>query len=219
MCKKDPLRKNGGIEMSNKNSRTARKKQMIKKKKPIWKKILLTLMIIVAVIGLGVAGTFAYFIATAPKLDVDKLVVPYSSKFYDMEGNVFADIGTENRTNIKYDDLPEVLVNAVTSTEDARFFKHRGIDLRRIGGAIIANITRGFGSEGASTITQQVVENMFLTPEKKIKLKVQEQWLAIKLEREYSKEQIMEMYLNTIFYVQNAYGVAMVRWEEHTYEL
>src|SRR5690625_2199705 len=71
-----------------------------------------------------------------------------------------------------------------------------------------ANIVNGFGSEGASTITQQVVENAFLTPDKTIELKVQEQWLALKLEREYSKEEIMEMYLNTIFYGSNAYGVA-----------
>src|SRR5699024_3057386 len=155
--------------MSNKNSRTARRKQLAKKKKPIWKKILLILTIFIAVIGLGVAGTFGYYIATAPKLDVDKLLIPYSSKFYDMEGNVFADIGTENRTNIKYDDLPEVLVDAVTATEDARFFKHRGIDFRRLGAAVIANITRGFGAEGASTITHQVAEQMFLTPDKKIK--------------------------------------------------
>src|SRR5699024_1080113 len=130
------------------------------------------------------------------------------SQFLDMDGEVFADIGTENRKNFKYEELPEVLINAVTSTEDARFFQHPGIDVRRIGGEVVANIKHGFGSEGASTITQQVVENMFLTPEKKIKLKVQEQWLALKLEREYSKEQILEMYLNKIFYGSNAYGVA-----------
>src|SRR5699024_10990969 len=157
---------------------------------------------------LGVGGVFGYYVATAPKLDIDKLNVAYSSQFLDMDGEVFADIGTENRKNVKYEELPEVLINAVTATEDARFFKHKGIDLRRIGGAVVANIKHGFGSEGASTITQQVVENMFLTPEKKIKLKVQEQWLALKLEREFSKEQIMEMYLNTIFYGSNAYGVA-----------
>src|SRR5699024_6749956 len=74
--------------------------------------------------------------------------------------------------------------------------------------AVIANITGGFGSQGASTITQQVVENSFLVPDKKLKIKVQEQWLALKLEREYTKEEIMEMYLNKIFYGSNAYGVA-----------
>ncbi|HZW68877.1 MAG TPA: PBP1A family penicillin-binding protein [Pseudogracilibacillus sp.] len=194
--------------MANHNSRTARKRQVTKKKKSIWKKMLLVLMTIFLIAILGVGGVFGYYVATAPKLDIDKLNVAYSSQFLDMDGEVFADIGTENRKNVKYEELPEVLINAVTATEDARFFQHPGIDVRRIGGAVVANIKHGFGSEGASTITQQVVENMFLTPEKKIKLKVQEQWLALKLEREYSKEQILEMYLNKIFYGSNAYGVA-----------
>src|SRR5699024_12044134 len=96
----------------------------------------------------------------------------------------------------------------VVATEDSRFFEHKGIDIRRIGGAIKANITRGFGSEGASTITQQVVEQMYLTPNKSIKRKVQEQWLALKLERKYSKEEILEIYLNKIHYGSNAYGVS-----------
>lgn len=194
--------------MPTNKSRTARKKQIQKQKKPLWKKLLLSLFIFIVVIGLGGVATFGYFIATAPKLDVEKLDVAYSSQFLDKEGNTFADIGSENRIKIVYDDLPEELIHAVTATEDARFFDHPGIDIRRIGGAIIANIKHGFGSEGASTITQQVVENMFLTPEKSIKLKVQEQWLALKLEREFSKEQILEMYLNKIFYGANAYGVA-----------
>src|SRR5690625_1393047 len=100
----------------------------------------------------------------------------------------------------------EELIQAVIATEDSRFFEHPGIDIPRIFGAIKANIVNGFGSEGASTITQQVVENAFLTPDKTIELKVQEQWLALKLEREYSKEELMEMYLNTIYYGSNAYG-------------
>src|SRR5690625_3335241 len=164
-------------------------------------------MVICLVIGIGVGIVFGYYIATAPKLDIDELDVPYASEFYNKDGELFADIYDENRTKIQYDDLPDVLIDAVIATEDARFFEHSGIDLRRIGGAIKANIQHGFGSEGASTITQQVVENMFLTPEKTIKLKVQEQWLALQLEREFSKEEILEMYLNKIFYGNNAYGV------------
>src|SRR5699024_2896035 len=111
---------------------------------------------------------------------------PFSSELYNMDDEVVGSLGDVQRTKIEYDDLPQVLIDAVTATEDVRFFEHSGIDMRRIGGAIKANITGGFGSEGASTITQQVTENSFLTPEKSIKLKVQEQWLALKLEREYS---------------------------------
>src|SRR5690625_3476178 len=196
--------------MAEHKSRTARRKQKTKNKKnkPLWKKIIKTIFIIGLLIGLAGLGVFVYFIATAPKLDVDKLDVAYGSTFYDMEGEAFAERFEENRTKIEYGDVPDVLIDAVVATEDSRYFDHPGIDIRRIGGAIKANITRGFGSEGASTITQQVVENMFLTPEKSIKLKVQEQWLALKLEREFTKEQILEMYLNKIFYGNNAYGVA-----------
>ncbi len=100
-----------------------------------------------------------------------KLDTPFSSKLYDKDGELFADLGRKQRTKVEFDDLPQVLIDAVTATEDARFFDHPGIDVWRIGGAVVANITDGFGSEGASTITQQVVEKSFLSPEKKSVLK------------------------------------------------
>ncbi len=197
---------------NNNQTRIARRKQkkVTKKtgKKSLKKKILYGALIVCAAIGLGVGILFTYYIATAPALDPDKLSDPLSSKLYDMDEELFGDLGEIKRTKITYDDLPQVLIDAVTATEDVRFFEHSGIDLRRIAAAVKANITGGFGSQGASTITQQVVENSFLTPDKKIKIKVQEQWLALKLEREYTKEEIMEMYLNKIFYGSNAYGVA-----------
>lgn len=199
--------------MTRENSRTARKraekrKQRQTKKGPLWKKILTAFVIIILLMILTGLSVFGYYVATAPKFDREKLEIAFASQFYDKDGEQFADIGEENRIKIEYEDLPQVLIDAVTATEDARFFEHKGIDFRRLGGAIIANIRDGFGSEGASTITHQVAEKMFLTPEKKIKIKVQEQWLAFHLEREFSKEQILEMYLNTIFYGNNAYGVA-----------
>src|SRR5690625_4273014 len=188
-------------------SRTARRKQKAVKKKPIFKRILLIVGIAFLAIAVSVGALFTFYIATAPGLDPEKLSDPFSSKVYDQDGEVFADLGDIKRTKIEFDDLPDVLIDAVTATEDARFFKHSGIDIRRIMGAVKANITRGFGSEGASTITQQVVENSFLTADKKLKRKVQEQWLSLKLEREYSKEEILEMYLNKIYYGSGAYGV------------
>ncbi|MEI3608003.1 PBP1A family penicillin-binding protein [Pseudogracilibacillus sp. SO10305] len=197
--------------MADTKSRTARRKKQQKSKKgkkPVWKRVITYLFAFILLMFLVVGGVFAYFIMTAPKIDIDKLDVAFASQYYDQDGNQFADRGAENRIKIEYDDLPQVLIDAVTATEDVRFFEHKGIDLRRIAGAVKANFQRGFGAEGASTITQQVAENLFLTPEKSIKLKVQEQWIAMKLEREFSKEQIMEMYLNKIFYGSNAYGVA-----------
>lgn len=194
---------------SNGQTRMERRKQKQKqsKKKLTWRKIIRYALIAVLAVGLGIGGLFTYYIVTAPKLDIDKLSDPFSSKIYDMDENLFAEPGTEQRTKVSFDDLPDVLIDAITATEDNRFFTHMGIDIRRIGGAIKANITRGFGAEGASTITQQVVENSFLTADKKLKRKVQEQWLSLKLEREYSKEEILEMYLNKIFFGSGAYGV------------
>lgn len=191
-----------------KHSRVARRQMKQPKKKPIFKRILLVICLLILASGIGITGLFAYYISTAPEIDVEKLSDPFSSKIYDKDGNLFADLGDVKRTKIEFDDLPDILVDAVVAAEDARFFKHFGIDLRRMAGAVVANIQRGFGAEGASTITQQVVENAFLTKDKKLKRKVQEQWLAIKLEREFSKEQILEMYLNKIYYGSGAYGVA-----------
>src|SRR5690625_4903472 len=161
------------------------KKKTKKKKKLTWKKLILAILLVFLLIGLSVAGLFTYYIATAPELDLEKLADPFSSRIYDKDGNLVTDLGSERRIKVTFDDLPDVLIDAVLATEDVRFFDHIGIDFRRIGGAVLANIKRGFGSEGASTITQQVVENSFITTgKKKLKSKVQEQWLALKLERE-----------------------------------
>lgn len=189
-------------------TRTARRKGKKKGKKPIWKRIVLIASIVILAMIIGVGALFTYYIATAPKIDAEKLSAPFSSQIYDKDGELFADLGSQQRTRIGYDDLPPVLIDAVIATEDSRFFEHPGIDIWRIGGAVLANITNGFGSEGASTITQQVVERSFLSPEKKISIKVQEQWLALQLEQEYSKKEILEMYLNKIYYGNGAYGVA-----------
>lgn len=192
----------------NSQSRTARRKQKKSQKKPLLKRIILIASILILAMIIGVGALFTYYIATAPEIDAEKLSAPFSSKIYDKDGELIADLGSQQRTKISYGDLPPVLIDAVIATEDSRFFEHPGIDIWRIGGAVVANITDGFGSEGASTITQQVVEKAFLSPEKKISLKVQEQWLALKLEQKYSKKEILEMYLNKIYYGSGAYGVA-----------
>jgi penicillin-binding protein 1A len=193
----------------NSHTRTGRRQAKKSKKKPLWKKIMLGILLVFLMTGLAAGAVGTFWIVTAPDLDAAQLSDPLSSVVLDQNEEVVTTLaGDEDRTRVSYEDLPQELIDAVVATEDARFFEHSGIDLRRIGGAVLANITRGFGSEGASTITQQVVENAFLTPDKKISIKVQEQWLALQLEREYTKEEIMEMYLNKIFYGNHAYGVA-----------
>lgn len=177
-------------------------------KKVSFKKIILTILILGLIVAVGVGGLFAYYISKSPELDPEKLSIPSSSKVYDKDGELFADIGEEQRVKVSYDELPPVLIDAVLATEDVRFFDHFGIDLRRIGGAVIANITDGFGAEGGSTITQQVIKGAFLYPDKTLERKVQEQWLAVQLDLSYSKETILEMYLNRIYYGSAGYGVA-----------
>ncbi len=187
---------------------TKKKHKKHPNKKVSFKKIFLTILVLGLIVAVGVGGLFAYYISKSPELDPEKLSIPSSSKVYDKDGELFADIGEEERVKVSYDDLPPVLVDAVLATEDVRFFDHFGIDLRRIGGAVIANVTDGFGAEGGSTITQQVIKGAFLYPDKTLERKVQEQWLAIQLDLSYSKETILEMYLNRIYYGSAGYGVA-----------
>lgn len=180
------------------------------KKKPagIFKKVLLVLVVLGIVGIFAGVGTFAYLVKDAPKLDPKLLKDPISSKILDKDGELIAEVGSENREYANYKDIPKLLENAVLAVEDVRFYKHHGLDPIRLGGAVIANFREGFGSEGASTITQQVIKNSFLTPEKTLKRKVQEAWLAYQLEQKYTKHQILEMYVNKVFVSEDSHGLA-----------
>ncbi|WLR53056.1 PBP1A family penicillin-binding protein [Bacillus tianshenii] len=174
----------------------------------IFRRILFFGMILFLVL-FAAGGIFAFsMIQGAPKLDLNQLKDPLSSKVYDMNGDVIADLGQEKRTKVSYQDIPQVVKDAFIATEDVRFYDHMGIDVKRIGGAVLANFKEGFGAEGASTITQQVVKRSFLSPDKTISRKAQEAWLSIKLEQKLEKWQILEIYLNKIYFDNRVYGVA-----------
>src|SRR5690625_1796333 len=115
----------------NSQSRMARRKQRKPKKKSIVKKTFLIIGLFILALFISVGGLFTYYIATAPDLDPEKLSDPFSSKIYDKDGEIFAELGDVKRTKVEFDDLPDILIDAVTATEDVRFFKHFGIDLRR----------------------------------------------------------------------------------------
>ncbi len=191
-----------------KREQLKKEKTSKKQKSSFFKKFLIACLLIgIVTFGAGCATFFA-MIKDAPKIDESLLRVPLSTKFYDKDNNFIYEYGKEKRTKITYDQIPKVVENAFLATEDSRFYKHHGIDIQRTAKAIFANITGGFGSQGGSTITQQVVKNSFLSPEKTIKRKVQEWYLAYKLEEKYSKHEILEMYLNKIYFGNYAYGVA-----------
>jgi len=199
------------VERRQAIKQTANKKANKNKRKAVSLfKRLIFFMLLFGIIGMvsGIA-TFAYYVKDAPPLDEAKIKDPLSSTIYDMNGNKIAELGVpgEKRAYVSYNEIPKILEDAVLATEDIRFYDHHGLDLYRLGGAVLANFRDGFGAEGASTITQQVVKLSFLTHEKTLKRKAQEAWLAMRLEQKYSKQEILEMYLNKIYYANGIYGV------------
>ncbi|MFZ4452319.1 transglycosylase domain-containing protein [Salibacterium aidingense] len=195
-------------ETSKKKNKTTSSNSNKKSKRSIFKYIVLITLItgFLLVLGGGIAA--AFMISNAPALDPEELVFSQAAEIYDQNGEEVTQLQAgENRDLIDIADLPEHAKSAFVAVEDVRFYDHFGVDIQRMFGALAANFTEGFGAEGASTITQQVVKNAFLSPDKTITRKVQEQYLAIRLEQQYSKEQILEMYLNLIYFEQGAYGI------------
>ena len=132
---------------------------------------------------------------------------PQATVIYDHKGRPFGDIGIQRRYYVELKYIPSHVRHAFISAEDKNFYKHFGIDPIAILRALITNILSGDIKQGASTITQQLARNLFLTPEKSLSRKIKEALLAIKIEREFSKDQILELYLNYIYLGQGAYGV------------
>ncbi|MGM7700181.1 transglycosylase domain-containing protein [Pseudalkalibacillus sp. Hm43] len=186
-------------------------------------KILLATFLVFFLILLTGGVTGLAFIQSAPNLTEEQLKNAQSSAIYDMNGNKVADLaGSEHRILVDIDNVPEHVKQAFLAVEDVRFKEHFGIDVKRIAGAALSNIKEGWGAEGGSTITQQVVKNTYLSPEKTIKRKIQEAYLSIKMERKYSKDEILEMYLNKIYFGHGAYGIgaaADVYFDKHVDEL
>lgn len=189
------------------NAQKSSKKKTKKKKGSIFKKILITILVIGVAGLLFGGGLFAYYASQAPELNEEDFVDPITTELLDVNGDVFAKIGAENREFVPYDEIPPVVENAVLAIEDNRFYEHQGVDFFRLMGAVLANITEGFGAEGASTLTQQVIKQSVLTPEKSLERKAQEAWLAYQLEQDYEKEEIFEMYVNKIYYSDSIYGI------------
>ena len=176
-------------------------------KKSILKKFFLTIVALVMVVFLGV-GCGLVAIGISGDKDVSDIHPPASSQILDMNGVLITNIhATENRTLVGLDKIPKNLQNAFIAVEDNRFYDHNGIDPRGIMRAVYSNFVRGEVAEGGSTITQQLAKNAFLSQDRTMKRKLQEFFIALRLEREYTKEEILEMYLNQIYFGRGAYGV------------
>lgn len=163
-------------------------------------------------VGLG-GGTFGLnlflqYQKTTPELDFSKLDNIEPSQILDTNGNLIAEIGSEDREEVKLSDVPKGFINALISTEDSRFYSHHGFDVKRTLKAVYENVRGGFGSQGGSTLTQQLVKLTFLDQnEDSLKRKTQELTLAWEMEDTFSKDEILEMYINKIYMGDGVYGI------------
>lgn len=126
---------------------------------------------------------------------------------YTLNKTLINQISSKNPNYISINKIPQDLKNAVVAVEDMRFYKHYGFDVVAITRAFIVNIKNGYLKEGGSTITQQLAKNLFLSNDKKLSRKLEEIFIAIRLESMYDKNEILEMYLNVIYFGSGAYGV------------
>jgi penicillin-binding protein 1A len=131
------------------------------------------------------------------------------SRIYSSDKILLAEVYLQKRTPVSLEKVPDELKKALLSTEDRQFYKHSGLDLKGIFRALIHDIKTGSFEQGASTITQQLAKTLFLTPEKSLERKLKEAFLALQLERRYTKDEILELYLNQIYLGSGAYGVEM----------
>lgn len=156
-----------------------------------------------------VAGFFALDVPNWQQLDENRLTnLSRTSRVYDREGTLITALrARENRTPVKLSALPSHVRDAFIAAEDLRFYQHNGFDLVRIFGAIVADVKSQSYSQGASTISQQLVKLTHLSHEKSIARKAEELYLSIQLETRFTKDEILEMYLNTVYFGEGAYGV------------
>ncbi len=174
------------------------------------KKILAFFIIFSVLTALGLF-VYAYYFYEKVNFNTDKIIYynpPQSALFYDRNGNLL-DIrySKENRIYVKYKDIPPRVIETLLATEDTSFFEHPGINFNAILRAVITDIKAGKKVEGASTITQQLVRNIYLNRKKTIQRKLTEIMISMKVENILTKEQILERYLNQIFFGNNYYGI------------
>ena len=175
------------------------------------KKIILSIVGVVVLLFVAGAALFFYYASSAPKISQSELASQNGTTIYDSQNRVISRLGLQKREYAKDSQVPATLKHAVVSIEDRRFYKHHGVDPIRIVGAATANIFgRSDGMQGGSTLTQQLVKlSVFSTAasDRTFKRKAQEAWLAINVERHFSKNQILDFYINKVYMGNGVYGM------------
>lgn len=190
----------------------ANKLKLKYKKGTLGQKILILFMLfLIFCLTIGIIFTL-YIIINSPKFDTSNLYSKESSVLLDKSGNEFARLGTENRELVNYEELPQVLIDAIVATEDSRYFQHNGIDLARFSKAVAGQLVGHSNAGGGSTLTMQVVKNAYSDKSrsgiKGIIRKFTDIYMSVfKVEKTYTKEQILEFYVNMPYLGSGAYGV------------
>ena len=187
---------------------------MIMKKSDLIEKVIkiliVALMVFATIIVVAGVGSYVYFGHDLPSIEnLKNYKPPAVTKIYSEDGEAIGEFFTEKREVVSLDRIPNHLIQAFVAGEDARFFQHKGLDYWAILRAFLRNIFSGEIVQGGSTITQQVVKSLLLSPEKSFIRKIREAILAFKIEKYLSKEEILYLYLNQIFLGHGAYGVAV----------
>ncbi|MDA1476013.1 transglycosylase domain-containing protein [Bacillus changyiensis] len=171
------------------------------------KKFFIPVMIVIAIMFFSLIGYITILFLGDYVIDEKKLIFHASSKIIDQNGEEVASLYTENRRPVSIHEVPKSVKHAFISVEDQRFYEHHGIDLKSVGRAVYKDVLAGSKVEGGSTITQQLAKNIFLTNDKTFFRKTKEVIIAINLERDYSKDKLLEMYLNQLYFGHGVYGI------------
>ena len=165
-------------------------------------------ILLVTIIFTGIIGGFLILRSVPSLNELTPSDIAETSKVYALDGTLITEFhAEENREIVSFDKMSDYIKYAILAVEDKRFYDHQGVDYRRIAGAFIANVRAGNKEQGASTITMQYIRNVYFTPEKTFRRKINEAVIAIQLERNYTKDKIFEMYLNTIYFGAGTYGI------------
>ena len=177
----------------------------------LWVKIIKWIFLIILLVVVSGIGVFAFYAKDAPNISQDQLQSGGTSSLYTNDGKFLLSLGSEKRIYVKNKDIPQKLKDAVVSVEDKRFYKDKlGVDPIRIVGSMLTNAKSNSIAAGGSTITQQLVKlTVFSTAasQRTLKRKAQEAWLAMKVQHEFSKDQILEFYINKVFMNYGNYGM------------
>jgi penicillin-binding protein 1A len=164
--------------------------------------------LILIIAGLVIVFSIIYINSLPTLEELTPSPIAQTSKVYDIDGNLITEFhAEENREIVSFSMMSDEIKNAIVAVEDKRFYDHQGVDYIRIIGAAIADIRAGELAQGGSTITQQLIKNIYFSPEKSWRRKINEALIAIQLERHYTKDKILEMYLNTVLFGSGTYGI------------